>query len=102
MASNSLSPVVNRNSNWLNRRIYHIATGFMFAAVVLRSILIFNGDPLLGGILFLLAAWLLLFTGSTLLVRRISWVSILMIGLEILAILSLQEREERGWGCLKT
>ena len=89
MASNSLSPVVNSKSNWLNRWIYHIATGFMFAAVVLRSILVFNSDPLLGQILFLLAAWLLLFIGSTLLVRRIPWISILLVGLEILAILSL-------------
>jgi len=89
MANNSITPMGNSTSTWFHRWIYHIATGFMFVAVVLRSILVFESDPLLGQILLLLAAWLLFFIGSSFLFRRISWVSILLIGLETLAILSL-------------
>jgi signal transduction histidine kinase len=82
-------PRMNMKNTWLRRWIYLLAAGFMFAAVLLRSILIFQVSPLLGVILIVLLAWLLIFLGSTLLARRYPWASALLIGLEILLILSL-------------
>lgn len=87
-STNSFSRM-NMKNTWLRRWIYLLAAGFMFAAVLLRSILIFQVSPLLGVILIVLLAWLLIFLGSTLLARRYPWASALLIGLEILFILSL-------------
>jgi signal transduction histidine kinase len=76
-------------NTWLHRWIYLLAAGFMFAAVLLRTILVFQGSSLLGKGLILLAAWLLAYVTSILLAGRLVWVSTLLIGLEILLVLAL-------------
>jgi len=80
---------MNMKNTWLHRWIYLLAVSFMFAAVLLRSILIFQKSHQLGEIFFLLLAWLLSFWGNTMLSRRFPWASVLLIALEILFILSL-------------
>jgi signal transduction histidine kinase len=80
---------MNSPSTWLHRWIYYLAAGFMFAAVALRSLLSFQESPLLGLSLLFLAAWLLVFIANALVARRLPWLSAILIGLELLAILGL-------------
>jgi signal transduction histidine kinase len=80
---------VNLKSTWLHRWIYPLTTGFMYAAVLLRAVLIFQGSPLLGKTLIILLGLPLIFLGSTLIANRLPWLSALLLGLELLAILSL-------------
>jgi signal transduction histidine kinase len=78
-----------RSSTWLHRWVYYLATGFMFAAAALRSILVFQDSPLLSQIAILLAAWPLMFIGNVLFARRLPWLPVLLLGAEILLILYL-------------
>ena len=89
MLSSSLVSRVDLTSTWLHRWIYYLAAGFMFAAALLRSVLVFQDSPLFSKVLILLAAWLLAFLGSVLLASRLPWASTLLIGLEILLVLAL-------------
>jgi signal transduction histidine kinase len=77
------------SNTWLHLWIYYLAAGLMFAAAAMRSILVFQDSLIFGQILLLLAAWLLIFTGSALLAHRLPWLSAVLIGLEVLAILQL-------------
>jgi signal transduction histidine kinase len=77
------------SNTWLHRAIYYLAAGFMFAAAALRALLVFQGHPLLGRVLLLLAAWLGLFIGASLLSRRLPWLPAVSIALEVLLILLL-------------
>ncbi len=58
---------------WLHRWIYYLAAGFMFAAAALRALIIYQDKPLLNQTLLALVVWLLLFSGSTFLSRRLPW-----------------------------
>lgn len=40
---------MNLKNTWLQRWIYSLAAGFVFATVLLRSVLVFQGSPLLVG-----------------------------------------------------
>jgi signal transduction histidine kinase len=80
---------INTKNTWLYRWIYPIVTGFMFAAVFLRAVLIFQGSPLLGKIIVLLLTFPVIFLGNALLKRRYPWASVLLVGLEMLVTLSL-------------
>jgi len=77
------------NQAWFHRWIFYLASGFMFAAALLRSVLVFQNSPLLGTVMILSATWLLTFIGSLLLAGRSRWVPALLIGLEILLIQAL-------------
>jgi signal transduction histidine kinase len=55
---------------WSTHRIYYLACGLYFGAVVLRSLLIYQNDVLLPVIAGLLAAWLALFTSQPFISRR--------------------------------
>ena len=61
----------------------------MIAAAVLRAAIIFRNDPLLERILFILAAWLVLFIGDTLFSNRVSWlwVDALVIDMGLICVL---------------
>jgi signal transduction histidine kinase len=74
---------------WLHRRIYYLASGFMFAAAALRAYLVFKESLLLNQILLLLGAWLLTFIVNALLAQKFPWLSTLLIGLEVFTILQL-------------
>jgi signal transduction histidine kinase len=90
----STGPVLN--SNWLHRQVYFLAAGFMFVAVVLRTILIFQNYPFLGQVLLSLAAWLFLFVVTSLLAARRPWFQTVCIALEcglILLMLLITEQD---------
>jgi len=89
LSSNHMFLSANPSSTWLHRRIYYLAVGFMFSATVLRSILIFQGGPLLSQILRLFSVWLLLLIGNSLLSRRAPWFFAIFIGLEMILVLVL-------------
>ena len=76
-------------STWLRRWIYYLSTGFLFAAAVLRSVLVFQESPILSQIILLLAACLLVFIVNILLASRHSGLSVVLIGLETLLVLTL-------------
>jgi signal transduction histidine kinase len=89
LASTSSNLRKDLTSPWLRRWIYYLATGFLFAAAVLRSVIIFQETPLLGQIILLLAACLLVFIGNILLASRHPGLSIMLISLEVFLILAL-------------
>jgi signal transduction histidine kinase len=82
-------PGFTPTSRWLHQWIYYLAAGFMFAAAVSRAVLIFQDEPLLGRVIFLLAAWLLAFLADTLLSRRLPQITITCLVIEAMLILYL-------------
>ncbi|MGE5139069.1 MAG: sensor histidine kinase [Rudaea sp.] len=56
---------MKRPPEWSHRRLVYLASGLLFASVLLRSLLTFGGNPVIRPILGLLAAWLLLFAGES-------------------------------------
>ncbi len=89
MTSRISIPGIDLTSTWLHRWIYYLATGLMFVAAALRTLLVFQSSPLFNQILVLLAAWLLIFIGNALLDQRLPWLSAVLIGLDVLIILQL-------------
>ena len=89
MASTSLNPRKDLTNTWLRRWIYYLATGFLFAAVILRSVLVFQDSPDPGQIILLLAACLLVFIGNILLAGRYTGISVILICLEVILVLVL-------------
>jgi signal transduction histidine kinase len=54
--------MINRQSNkWIYQSIYYLATGLIYAAILLRSILLYQGSPYLGQVVGLLLCFLFLF-----------------------------------------
>jgi signal transduction histidine kinase len=53
--------MMETTDSWSSHRIYYLASGLFFSAVVLRSLLIYQHSAALPAILGLLAAWLALF-----------------------------------------
>jgi signal transduction histidine kinase len=84
-----LNPRKDLTSTWLRRWIYYLATGFLFAAVILRSVLVFQDSPAPGQIILLLAAYLLVFIGNILLAGRYTGISVILICLEVILVLVL-------------
>jgi signal transduction histidine kinase len=89
LAATVSPPQVELNQTWFHRWIFYLASGFMFAAALLRSVLILQNSSLLGTVLILSGAWLLVFIGSLLLAGRSRWVPAILISLEILLIQAL-------------
>ncbi len=64
--------MVNRiSNNWIYQGVYYLASGLTYAAVFLRSVLIYQGTPYLQEILGLLLGFLLLFLVVNLLFKDI-------------------------------
>jgi signal transduction histidine kinase len=80
---------MNIQNTWLNRWIYYLTASLMYAAVLLRSIIGYQGSPQFGLVMVLLLAWAIIFLGDVLLVSHRLWVSTVLVALEILIILSL-------------
>jgi signal transduction histidine kinase len=89
MSSSRSTPGGERPTTWFHRWIFYLASGFMFTAALLRSVLIFQNSSLLGTVMILSAAWLLTFIGSLLLAGRSRWFPAILIGLEIFLIQAL-------------
>ena len=89
MSSSRSIASADRTNTWFHRGIYYLASGFMFAAALLRSVLVFQNSSLLGTVMILSAAWLLAFIGSLLLAGRSRWIPAILIGLEIFLTLAL-------------
>jgi signal transduction histidine kinase len=89
LASTNSNVRKDLTSTWLHRWIYYLATGFLFAAVALRSAFVFQESHLLGQIILLLAACLSVFIVNILLASRYPGLSIVLIGLETLLVLTL-------------
>src|SRR5512139_225633 len=53
-----------------HRWIFYLTAGFLFGAVLLRSLLVYRNNPELGPVLGLLAVWLALFASETVLSPR--------------------------------
>lgn len=62
-----------RSTEWLSRSIYLLASSLYILAVILRTWLFFQGDPVLGKALILLLLWGLLFASEPVVNRR--WTS---------------------------
>jgi len=87
LSSATSLPRDDLNQPWLHRSIYYVAAGFIFAAVTLRSLLVFQGEPFLWQILALLGIFLLAFLLGLLPLRRLPWVAGLLTG--VIAVLPL-------------
>ncbi len=87
MSSAAPLPRDDLNQPWLHRSIYYLAAGFIFAAVTLRSLLVFQGEPFLWQILVLLGVYLLAFLPGSLPLPRLSWVAVLLTG--VIAVLPI-------------
>jgi signal transduction histidine kinase len=81
--------VRDMKSAWLHRWVYYLAVGFMYIAVLLRSVVVFQKSPLLSGILILLLAWLITLVGSGRFALKHLRASASLIGLELLITLLL-------------
>ena len=80
---------MNVQYSWLYRWIYYLAASLMYLAVLLRSIIGFQGSPQVSIVLMLVIGWGLIFLGSELLTRHLPRVSLIFAGLELFIILSL-------------
>jgi signal transduction histidine kinase len=62
----------NEQSNkWIYQSVYYLATGLVYTAILLRSILIYQSTPYLGQVIGLLLCFLLLFLLETLLSKSL-------------------------------
>ncbi len=66
------------NFSWLHRWIYYLAAIFLIAAVTLRSLLVFQGEPFLWQILVLLAILSIAFLVGSLPLKRLPWLAALL------------------------
>jgi signal transduction histidine kinase len=82
-------PETKATSTWLHRWIYYLTAGFMFAAVTLRSVLVYQDSPVLSQIFILLTAMLFAFIGNIILSGKSSFFTALLISLEFLFVLAL-------------
>ena len=55
---------MKRSADWAHQWIFYLTAGFMFGAVLLRSLLVYRNNPELGRVLGLLAVWLALFASE--------------------------------------
>src|SRR5512136_589431 len=55
---------MKRSADWSHQWISYLTAGFLFGAVLLRSLLVYRNNPELGPVLGLLAVWLALFASE--------------------------------------
>jgi signal transduction histidine kinase len=55
---------MKRSADWAHQWIFYLTAGFLFGAVLLRTLLVYRNNPDLGPVLGLLAVWLALFAGE--------------------------------------
>jgi signal transduction histidine kinase len=55
---------MKRPANWLHQWIFNLTAGFLFGAVLLRTLLVYRNNPELVPVLGLLAVWLALFASE--------------------------------------
>jgi len=55
---------MKRSADWAHQWIFYLTAGFLFGAVLLRSLLVYRNNPELGRVLGLLAVWLALFASE--------------------------------------
>lgn len=60
-----------QTSRWIHNRVYYLAIGLTYAAILLRSILIYQGTQYLGKVFALLSGFLLLFLTDLFISHRI-------------------------------
>lgn len=89
MTSRISTQVANISSTWFNRWIYFLAGGFIFTAVVLRSMLVFQDSALLRTIMLILAAGLMFFVTASLPYPRLAKFTPFLIILQITLVLLL-------------
>jgi len=61
---------MKRSASWSYQWIFYLTAGFLFGAVVLRSLLTYRDSPVLGQLLGLLAVWLVLLIASETVISR--------------------------------
>src|SRR5512136_1074476 len=70
---------MKRSADWSHQWIFYLTAGFLFGAVLLRTLLVYgvgyNGrnNPELGSVLGLLAVWLALFVSEAAISPRWPW-----------------------------
>jgi len=55
---------MKRSADWAHQWIFYLTAGFLFGAVLLRTLLVYRNNPELGRVLGLLAVWLALFASE--------------------------------------
>jgi len=55
---------MKRSADWAHQWIFYLTAGFLFGAVLLRTLLVYRNNPDLGLVLGLLATWLALFASE--------------------------------------
>ncbi len=61
---------MKRSTEWSHQLLSYLTAGLLFAAVLLRSLLLYRSDPLLIPVAGLLSVWLMLFIAETVLANR--------------------------------
>jgi signal transduction histidine kinase len=89
MLSRSTIPNVDISNTWLHRWIYYLAAGFIFAATVLRSMLVFKDSPVLRLVMLFLGAGLILFIGANRLYPRQPKLTPILIALQAVLVFLL-------------
>lgn len=89
MLSALKSQAISSQNVWLHRSIYYLASSFMFAAAAVRSILVFQESTFYDQILLLISGWALAFLGIALLGTKLPWLSVILMGTEILVTLNM-------------
>ncbi len=84
---------MKRSVEWSHQWLLHLTAALLFAAVLLRSLLLYRDDPLFIPVLLLLCAWLGLYLGETVLETKwpgqFTWHSLLYLLAQILITLAL-------------
>ncbi len=84
---------MNRSADLSRQWILLLTAGLLFASALLRTLLLYGGDPAIPPVLVLLSTWLLLFVGETILSYKWpgapSWHFPVYLGLQVLIVLAL-------------
>jgi signal transduction histidine kinase len=92
---------MKRSADWAHQWIFYLTAGFLFGAVLLRSLLVYgvgyNGrnDPELGPVLGLLAVWLVLFASEAAISTRWPRYSPIYLALQTVLVVALLARPGR-------
>ena len=89
---------MKRSADWAHQWIFYLTAGFLFGAVLLRTLLVYRNNSELGQVLGLLAVWLALFASEAAISPRWPWYSPIYLAVQTgLVVVLLAQPDRRDY-----